>query len=54
MKPIVLKEIGRDAKNNSRKTLEEEKKELIIMVVGEAARADRFSFKWLLKRDPLY
>ncbi|MGE4383552.1 MAG: phosphoethanolamine transferase [Arcobacter sp.] len=42
--PIVLKEIGTDAKVIPEKTIEEEeKKELIIMVVGEAARADRFS-----------
>lgn len=42
--PIVLKEIGIDAKVIPEKTIEEEeKKELIIMVVGEAARADRFS-----------
>lgn len=42
--PIVLKEIGTDAKVIPEKTIEEEeKKELIIMVVGEAARADKFS-----------
>ena len=53
--PIVLKEIGRDAKITPEKTLEEEeKKELIIMVVGEAARADRFSLNGYSKEtNPL-
>jgi len=37
---VVVKPIGNDAKITEDK---EEKKELIIMVVGEAARADRFS-----------
>ncbi len=42
--PKELKKIGNDAKLTPEKTKEEEeKKELIIMVVGEAARADRFS-----------
>ena len=53
--PISLKEIGRDAKITPEKTLEEEeKKELIIMVVGEAARADRFSLNGYSKEtNPL-
>ena len=42
--PIVVKEIGLDAKIIPDKTVEDrQKRELIIMVVGEAARADRFS-----------
>lgn len=40
--PIVVKEIGKDAKI-IQEYIDKEKKELIIMVVGEAARADRFS-----------
>ena len=53
--PILLKEIGRDAKITPEKTIEEEeKKELIIMVVGEAARADRFSLNGYSKEtNPL-
>ena len=53
--PIVLKEIGRDAKIKPEKTLEEEeKKELVIMVVGEAARANRFSLNGYSKEtNPL-
>ena len=38
--PLVVKEIGKDAKISQE---EIKKPELIIMVVGEAARADRFS-----------
>ncbi|MGE4462702.1 MAG: phosphoethanolamine transferase [Arcobacter sp.] len=42
--PIVLKEIGLDAKIIPEKTTDGKiKRELVIMVVGEAARADRFS-----------
>ena len=42
--PLVVKEIGTDAKVTvDPKTPKEEKTELIIMVLGEAARADRFS-----------
>ena len=42
--PIVVKQIGEDAKIREESHPEEvEKTELIIMVVGEAARADRFS-----------
>ncbi|WP_428023229.1 phosphoethanolamine transferase [Arcobacter sp.] len=40
--PIVLKSIGRDAKFYPEE-LRSPKKELLIMVVGEAARANRFS-----------
>ena len=38
--PLVVKEIGKDAKISEEET---KKPELVIMVVGEAARADRFS-----------
>jgi lipid A ethanolaminephosphotransferase len=38
--PLVVKEIGKDAKISQK---EIKKQELVIMVVGEAARADRFS-----------
>jgi lipid A ethanolaminephosphotransferase len=38
--PLVVKEIGKDAKISQEET---KKQELVIMVVGEAARADRFS-----------
>ena len=42
--PLVVKEIGTDAKVAvDSETPKEEKTELIIMVLGEAARADRFS-----------
>jgi lipid A ethanolaminephosphotransferase len=41
--PIVVKEIGKDATVVKDANNQLEKKELIIMVVGEAARADRFS-----------
>ncbi|XPV68049.1 MAG: phosphoethanolamine transferase [Halarcobacter sp.] len=42
--PIVVKPIGKDAKIIPDKNgKEDEKTELVIMVVGEAARADRFS-----------
>lgn len=42
--PIVVKSIGKDAKIIPDKNgKEDEKTELVIMVVGEAARADRFS-----------
>ena len=42
--PLVVKEIGTDAKVTvDPDTPKEEKTELIIMVLGEAARADRFS-----------
>lgn len=43
--PIIIKEIGKDSKvvENS------DKKELIIMVVGETARADRFSLNGYTK-----
>ena len=42
--PIVVKQIGEDAKIREESHPDEvEKTELIIMVVGEAARADRFS-----------
>ena len=42
--PIVVKEIGKDAKVALDPTTpKEEKTELIIMVLGETARADRFS-----------
>ncbi|MDD3007297.1 MAG: phosphoethanolamine--lipid A transferase [Arcobacter sp.] len=42
--PIVVKEIGLDAKIIPEKTTDGNiKRELVIMVVGEAARADRFS-----------
>lgn len=40
---IVVKEIGKDATVKLDKHEEIEKKELVIMVVGEAARANRFS-----------
>ena len=40
---IVVKEIGKDATIKLDKHEEIEKKELVIMVVGEAARANRFS-----------
>ena len=39
--PIVVESIGDDAKITE--SISDEKKELVIMVVGEAARADRFS-----------
>jgi lipid A ethanolaminephosphotransferase len=39
--PLVVKEIGKDAKISHDE--HEKKSELVIMVVGEAARADRFS-----------
>lgn len=43
--PLVVKEIGADAKISTSYTNNEavKKTELVIMVVGEAARADRFS-----------
>ncbi|MDD2895174.1 MAG: phosphoethanolamine--lipid A transferase [Aliarcobacter sp.] len=42
--PLVVKEIGKDAKISNNEINEKVKKsELVIMVVGEAARADRFS-----------
>ena len=42
--PIIIKEIGINAKVvEDKDDLDEDKTELIIMVVGEAARADRFS-----------
>jgi len=42
--PITIKELGKDAKIlEDAKTEIKEKKELIIMVTGEAARANRFS-----------
>lgn len=56
--PIILKEIGKDSK-----VIEEyeHKKELIIMVVGETARADRFSLNGyeketnpLLKKEDIF
>ncbi|BAK74702.1 phosphoethanolamine transferase [Arcobacter sp. L] len=51
--PIVVKEIGKDAKIIQEYT-DKEKKELIIMVVGEAARADRFSLNGYKKEtNPL-
>jgi lipid A ethanolaminephosphotransferase len=56
--PIVVKEIGKDAKVIANK---HRKSELIIMVVGEAARADRFSLNGygketnpLLKKEEIY
>ena len=55
---IVVKEVGKDAKINEEV---EDKKELIIMVVGEATRADRFSLNGyeretnpLLKKEEVY
>lgn len=55
---IVLKEVGKDA--NIKEPIEE-KKELVIMVVGEATRADRFSLNGyeretnpLLKKEEIY
>jgi len=39
--PLIVKEIGKDAKISH--DSHEKKAELVIMVVGEAARADRFS-----------
>ena len=57
-KPIEMKKIGTDAKINESIT---EKKELIIMVVGETARADRFSLNGyekdtnpLLKKENIF
>jgi lipid A ethanolaminephosphotransferase len=41
--PIVVKPIGLDAKIQITEDVEIDKKELIVMVVGEATRADRFS-----------
>ncbi|MBP7748767.1 MAG: DUF1705 domain-containing protein, partial [Aliarcobacter sp.] len=41
--PIVVKQIGLDAKINEESHQKVDKTELIIMVVGEAARANRFS-----------
>lgn len=53
--PIVLKTIGDDAKINEQVDEKDaEKTELIIMVVGEAARADRFSLNGYNKKtNPL-
>jgi lipid A ethanolaminephosphotransferase len=59
--PIVLKEVGKDAKVTKIENEHEEKTELIIMVVGEAARANRFSLNGyeketnpLLKQEEIY
>ena len=56
--PVEIKKIGTDAKINESVT---EKKELIIMVVGETARADRFSLNGyeketnpLLKKENIF
>lgn len=53
--PIVVKQIGEDAKiREASNPNEVEKSELIIMVVGEAARADRFSLNGYQKEtNPL-
>ena len=53
--PIVVKEIGKDAKISDSQNSEKVKKsELVIMVVGEAARADRFSLNGYQKEtNPL-
>ena len=53
--PIVVKEIGKDAKISDSQNNEKVKKsELVIMVVGEAARADRFSLNGYQKEtNPL-
>lgn len=52
--PIVLKEIGTDAKIKSINDGEVDKKELMILVVGEATRADRFSLNGYTKEtNPL-
>jgi lipid A ethanolaminephosphotransferase len=55
--PIIVKQVGTDAKTKENKY---HKSELIIMVVGEAARADRFSLNGyeketnpLLKKEEL-
>ncbi len=51
--PIVLKEIGQDAKIKP-DIQNDDKKELIIMVVGEATRADRLSLNGYEKKtNPL-
>ena len=60
--PIVVKEIGKDAKISNTELNEKVKKsELVIMVVGEAARADRFSLNGyeketnpLLKKENIF
>jgi lipid A ethanolaminephosphotransferase len=60
--PIVIKQIGLDAKINEESQKDEvDKTELIIMVVGEAARANRFSLNGyeketnpLLKKEEIY
>lgn len=52
--PKELVKIGTDARIITEKNLLEEKKELIIMVVGEASRADRFSLNGYEKQtNPL-
>jgi lipid A ethanolaminephosphotransferase len=52
--PIVVKPIGKDASITKDTNNQLEKKELIIMVVGEAARADRFSLNGYKKEtNPL-
>jgi len=57
---VVVKTLGKDAKILE-ETEEYEKKELVIMVVGEATRADRFSLNGyeretnpLLKKEEIY
>ena len=59
--PIVVKQIGLDAKINEESHQKVDKTELIIMVVGEAARANRFSLNGyeketnpLLKKEENY
>ena len=59
--PIVVKQIGLDAKINEESHQKVDKTELIIMVVGEAARANRFSLNGyeketnpLLKKEEIY
>ncbi|PSM52124.1 phosphoethanolamine transferase [Campylobacter blaseri] len=58
---VALKEIGKDIKIDENFSNPENKTELIIMVVGEAARADRFSINGyeketnpLLKKEEIY
>jgi lipid A ethanolaminephosphotransferase len=59
--PIVVKQIGLDAKIKEAPQDEVKKTKLIIMVLGEAARADRFSLNGygketnpLLKKEEIY
>uniref|UniRef100_UPI0040474E8E phosphoethanolamine transferase n=1 Tax=Aliarcobacter sp. TaxID=2321116 RepID=UPI0040474E8E len=59
--PIVVKQIGLDAKIKENSQNEVNKTKIIVMVLGEAARADRFSLNGyeketnpLLKKEEIY